>query len=463
MKHNNRTRFFQKHMFNEPLKKCDNCSSYNEEDALYCKNCGAKFETESALEIENELNIKIGGKKYTPYIFIIATILSIMIQVLSSSGNNTSTVIITLYFNIILSAITIYYIKIYGILSVLTSTLIFLLTIKKDLPNILILCGANVAQAIIIYIAFNFIDVKLDDKFEYLSIPKMLMFVLGVVYIILCILLNEYYIIISFVILFLLIVASIIELIQKKNKNIILYVSTIAILPNFLGASLGSIEIVDNAINVSQYFNNFSVWFLSNSILLMSFGYIIFCFLFKIKHRKLNNETKFLEIKFSTVLFFFSIIVWNVIIFVLYFWGWLNNNIYTYVFPWFVGNLFFGLNLFFSTFDENDEKDKSKIFSWYESRSIVAENNTQMLVAILAFLLPICAQMLGTISESIASLFVLNITSAIITIGLIWIPKNNVKYMSTIKHIKTVFHLFTLSLLLLNIVLIINETISKMN
>ncbi len=47
----------------------------------------------------------------------------------------------------------------------------------------------------------------------------------------------------------------------------------------------------------------------------------------------------------------------------------------------------------------------------------------------------------------------------IISIGLIWIPKNYTRYMSAIKHLKSVFHLFTLSLLLLNIVLIINESI----
>ena len=111
------------------------------------------------------------------------------------------------------------------------------------------------------------------------------------------------------------------------------------------------------------------------------------------------------------------------------------------------------------SFIKEIEADNEESFKWFEGRSIVAENNTQMLVAIIALLLPLCAQFMGTITQSISVLFIFNITSAIVSIGLIWVPKNLTRYMSTIKHLKTIFHLFTVCLLLLNIVLIINESV----
>ena len=151
-------------------------------------------------------------------------------------------------------------------------------------------------------------------------------------------------------------------------------------------------------------------------------------------------------------------LIWNILFYVLYFLGWLNKNLATYIFPWFVGNLFFIANLFLSLKKEIQANNEDS-FKWYEGRAIVAENNTQMLVAIIALLLPLCAQFMGTITQSISVLFILNITAAIVSIGLIWIPKNMTKYMSTVKHLKTIFHLFTVCLLLLNIVLIINEAV----
>ena len=105
-----------------------------------------------------------------------------------------------------------------------------------------------------------------------------------------------------------------------------------------------------------------------------------------------------------------------------------------------------------------DDSEEER-FKWFEKRAVVAENNTQMLVAIISLLLPICAQLLGSITYSISMLFTLNITVAIISIGLVWIPEGLIKHMATVKHVKTVFHLFTLSLLLLNIVMIINESV----
>jgi hypothetical protein len=241
--------------------------------------------------------------------------------------------------------------------------------------------------------------------------------------------------------------------ISGKDVRALLYV-LLLLLPNAVGALLGSLQIDNGSINWSVYTDNFVVWSLSNSILILSFGYLFITFL---KPKK-EVKKEVITLKLSTALFYCSTIIWNAIIYIMYIMGWLDKSMSSYVFPWMVGTIFFLMNMYYSTYSETDG-ETDKMFEWFEKRAVVAENNTQMLVAIISFLLPICAQLLGTITFSISVLFILNITAAIISIGLIWIPHGQIRHMATIKHVKTVFHLFTLSLLLLNIVLIINESI----
>jgi hypothetical protein len=259
---------------------------------------------------------------------------------------------------------------------------------------------------------------------------------------------------VSLIILALLILVHLFSAIRNKSSSNI-FLLIVLVLPNIIGASIGSIEIYNGELNAKSYLSNFSTWSLSNSILLLSFGYLL---LTRLPHND-EEEKSFLAVKLSTALFYVSIILWNVILYVLYSLGWLDKGLSSYVFPWLVGNLFFILNMHYSVGIETEDVGEEG-FKWFEKRSVVAENNTQMLVAIISFLLPICAQLLGMIKHSISILFIFNITCAIISIGLIWIPKGKIKDMSTIKHVKTVFHLFTLSLLLLNIVLIINESVA---
>lgn len=406
----------------------------------------------------NEIVLKVEGKSIKPYIFFLVIILATMMQVLSSTGNDSKSVIVTLYFSIVLLVVAISKIGFLGVISSLVSSLVFSLAIGQDWQNIITSVIANTIQAFIIYLVFKFSKLKNLETNRDISIFKILILTLGLAYIVLSlVLINNY--ISSSIIVGLLMIIYVYYAIKNKNSKLLIYLFLIAIVPNLVGALTGSINFVDGVVTFENYFKDFFVWFTSNSILLLSVGYFILEFIGDKFNIEYSNDN-ILHIKFSTILFYFSTILWNVLIYILYYFGWLNNNIESYFFPWFVGNLFFIANLYMSKYKEINHEDKDEeVFKWYEGRSIVAENNTQMLVAIISFLLPICAQLLGTITYSISILFILNITAAIISIGLIWIPKNKVKYMSTIKHIKTIFHLFTLSLLLLNIVLIINESI----
>ena len=403
---------------------------------------------------DNEISIKIAGKTYKPYLCVLTIVLSTLMQVLSSSGITSKSVIVTLYFNIVLILVAIHYIGLYGVIASTASSLIFALTIGQSRENLCIIVFANFLQALVLYLLCNlYKKVNTYRKNDVVSQSEMLIFLLGALYLLYNLCVKDHYVISSAIILSALLLIHICSAIKHKSKSHILLLISFLV-PNIIGASIGSIEIQDGLWNKQVYHNNFSVWIFSNLILLLSFGYLLLERLPRIK----DIEKPFLTIKLSTVLFYNSIILWNLILYILYALGWLDKSLTSYVFPWFVGNLFFALNMRYSI-DKEIADIGDEGFKWFENRSVVAENNTQMLVAIISFLLPICAQLLGTITYSISILFIFNITCAIISIGLVWIPKGKVKDMSTIKHLKTVFHLFTLSLLLLNIVLIINESV----
>ena len=400
---------------------------------------------------QNEITLQIEGTSFRPYAFVLVTVLASLMQVLSSSGNNTSQAIVTLYFSIVLLTVSIYRLGFWGIIASGLSSAIFLISIHQTPQAFSVVVIANIVQATIIFFSFKFVKIK-EENHSLIRLEVLFSMLLGVIYILLNILMDDHYNISSSIILILLVFLFAIKTVRTKESQGLLFLLFIVLIPNVVGAFLGAFQDGFDLLS-SIYNNNFCRWFFSNSILLLSFGYPLLVLTPKETIHK-RTERK-LTIKLSTIIFYVSTLLWNTIIYSLYYLGWLNKNIASFFFPWLVGNLFFLANLFFSFFSETEGKQSNR-FRWYEQRAIVAENNTQMLVAIISFLLPVCAELLGTITYSISILFILNITSAIISIGLIWVPENNVRYMSTIKHLKTVFHLFTLSLLLLNIVLIIN-------
>jgi hypothetical protein len=328
------------------------------------------------------------------------------------------------------------------------------MTIKQTLPNVCLVVFANFLQAFVLYLIYNLYRQKHTPK-ERGGIlqSEILIFLLGIFYCLSNLFGGDLYKTVSIIILSLLLGVHISAAVIEKSKSHMALI-VLLLIPNVIGAAIGSIEIYNGAWYSQSYLDNFMTWTFSNSILLLSFGYLL---LGRLPQNK-EVAKQFLSVKLSTVMFYVSIILWNVILYILYALGWLDKSLASYVFPWLVGNLFFILNMYYSTHTETEDGGDEG-FKWFENRSVVAENNTQMLVAIISFLLPICAQLLGTITHSISILFIFNITCAIISIGLVWIPKGKIKAMSSIKHIKTVFHLFTLSLLLLNIVLIINESV----
>ena len=133
----------------------------------------------------NEIVLKVEGKSIKPYIFFLVIILATMMQVLSSTGNDSKSVIVTLYFSIVLLVVAISKIGFLGVISSLVSSLIFSLAIGQDWQNIITSVIANTIQSFIIYLVFKFSKLKNLETNRDISIFKILILTLGLVYIVL--------------------------------------------------------------------------------------------------------------------------------------------------------------------------------------------------------------------------------------------------------------------------------------
>jgi hypothetical protein len=147
-------------------------------------------------------------------------------------------------------------------------------------------------------------------------------------------------------------------------------------------------------------------------------------------------------------------LIWNALIIYLFVTNVFDNQLFVYFFPWLFGNVLFGGNLFFSL-DKTKEHVKGELFDWYENRVIVIEKNTNTLITIIAFLLPLSSFWLKEISPKLLYLFVANIFCASMAIGLIWIPSTNIKFIAFLKSLKTMFYLFSIALLLITSTMIV--------
>ena len=163
------------------------------------------------------------------------------------------------------------------------------------------------------------------------------------------------------------------------------------------------------------------------------------------------NDSESAEINASTVTYYIAIIIWNALIIYLFYHNQLKLDNLFFFFPWMLGNVFFLMNLIFS--GKNDSAYIKEKFKWYENRAVVAEENTNKIISMITFILPLSAALLDT-PPTLVYLFVINIFCACMTVGLVWVPANNVRMMALVKTLKTIFHLFTITILLICVIMI---------
>ncbi len=404
---------------------------------------------------------------------LLFSVICALVTILSTSGlsDDSASTVFVIFIGILIIMFTVFLYGFWGVVTAFLSSLLFCLSKQIGVAESVINIGANTIQALCLYIVFKMTDIdeSISDKGGIMTDYKFLLVAFGVMYILFSLMFDQMIVLYAF---FGLIVALAIGFsVYEKSWLKIRFLLLVALIPSLFGGAINALSTVLVSFQWISILKSVTVWTLSNTILFTTFGYIILSVLGKLKKATPNalqtnvdsvqsvvggKENKSYPLKLSTIMFYIATMVWNLLFYGMYLYGWLASNTVTYLFPWGVGNIFFLINLYFTLSPELDGENLEEAFKWFENRAVVAENNTQMIITIIAFLLPLSTSYLGTISLDIWFVFILNITAAVVSIGLIWVPRNNVRFMEFIKNLKTIFHLFTISLLLLTAIMIIN-------
>ena len=133
----------------------------------------------------------------------------------------------------------------------------------------------------------------------------------------------------------------------------------------------------------------------------------------------------------------------------------IEENGYLYFFPWLLGNVFLLSNLYFTKFKDADGIKENNRFDWYEKKIITVEKNTAGIITIISFILPLSVQfMREDIPTPLIVLFSANIFFACLSVGLIRIPNNKLRFITLLKSIKTVSYIYSITLLLISTIMI---------
>ncbi|MCH5180328.1 MAG: hypothetical protein J1F32_03880 [Erysipelotrichales bacterium] len=418
--------------------------------------------------LNHELSIKFNNRDANIWACLLLSFITTIINILSTTylNNSSTTTVFIVFIGILIIMYAIYRYGMLGVFVALISSVFFCMSTKASIvESIFNVCG-NVFQALVVWAILKKTKTsKILAKEELLTNYKLSLLILGILYVIFSFIFNRK--IIFYIFIAVLIIDIAFFSMREKSMSKFRFFLLVSLLPSFVGSTINSIFAIIYGIKTfSNWYNIFSTWLFANTILFSTFGYLLLSFLQKhinIFDKIIGTNIKHtfnINLKFSTVLFYIATLFWNMLFYIMHLLKWINHNEILYLFPWVVGNIFFIINLWFSRKQEaHTISSLDETFNWLEKRTVVAEKNTQMLLAIIAFLLPLYADFLGVVTKSMALVFIFNITTAVVAIGLIWVPKNNICAMSLIKDLKTIFHLYTVSLLLLGVVMIICEIV----
>lgn len=416
----------------------------------------------TAIDIDTDYTLLLN--KPVLYIFdcllfgIVCAVLSILTtrSVASSDGG----VVYAFFVSVLVVALTIKRFKAFGIITAIISSILFCVALKIGFVKSIINVGVNTLQAVLIYSAFkiiNLIEKKNKGKDKqinkiWLNIFAIVQFMIGIIFTCIEFVKNDTVVALRVFTVIEIVLFAIFSICQKKSRYIY-FLLILCLAPSLISGVLNGLLQFDESWQNRGM--SIEVWTLSNFILLATFGFI---FIERIHPETMKQKLIYgeIKVKITTIIYFAASLLWNSIIFIVFYVGWLGDNLLPFVLPWLVGNMFLLANLYFNSHVEVTDDKKTNAFKWYEDRAVVAEKNTQFLISIITFLLPISSSLFDkNLNSGIITIFCINITCACLSIGLIWIPNKEVRAMSLIKTLKTVFHLLTVSFLLLSATMII--------
>ena len=334
--------------------------------------------------------------------------------------------------------------------------------VMVDIPlqvNIVNAC-ANILQLVLLFVFFRAVQ-KIESRFDRIKLRKESMnqiwhkvyeFFLVVVslgYILYFFISPSVHNIVIYICALIFMVCTIAMSLIRKDAHYVIYTILIALLPSLLASTCSAIF---SGVPKDLMFSYIATWTASNYVLLQSIGYIVFTHYDSWKVEFCGNKD-IRVVDLSSLLYYAAALLWNVFILYLFRHEVFACQPYMYFFPWALGNFLLLSNLFFSTYD--DAKGARDRFKWYEGRVVVVEKNTSVIITIISFLLPLSGVLTKVdVPDILTFIFVANIFCACFSVGLIWVPKSNIKFIALLKTIKSIFYTYSLILLLMSAIMI---------
>ena len=331
-----------------------------------------------------------------------------------------------------------------------------------DIPlqvNIVNAC-ANILQLVLLFVFFRVVQ-KIESRFDRIKLRKESMnqiwhkiyeFFLVVVslgYILYFFISPSVHNIVIYICALIFMVCTIAMSLIRKDAHYVIYTILIALLPSLLASTCSAIF---SGVPKDLVFSYVATWTASNYVLLQSIGYIVFTHYDSWKVEFCGNKD-IRVVDLSSLLYYAAALLWNVFILYLFRHDVFACQPYMYFFPWALGNFLLLSNLFFSTYD--DAKGARDRFKWYEGRVVVVEKNTSVIITIISFLLPLSGVLTKVnVPDILTFIFIANIFCACFSVGLIWVPKSNIKFIALLKTIKSIFYTYSLTLLLMSAIMI---------
>ncbi len=367
------------------------------------------------------------------------------------------------YITIVILYLSVLYLRTWGVLITFITLLVsgFFLDIPKDIYAINTLI--NVLQVTLLLGATTLLrhprkrQMYYQQGNFYFSLYNFSILVILLAYFIAAVFYPEHIFVVLIVLCILLMAATIIKATVNGDPVLILYTLLVALMPSALCSYLSAWLCHVPGDQLTQYI---LVWTLSNYIFLQTLGYIFYQIFFRRKIKPFNRA-EMIKVNVSTAAYYVAVILLNTLILYLLFTHILDKYGYIYFFPWVLGNIFLIANLYFTSFDDaSGVKDENR-FEWYEKRIITVEKNTTGIITIISFILPLSVTFLKeNIPPALVVLFAANIFFACLSVGLIWIPNKDLRFISLLKSIKTISYTFSITLLLISTIMIMFTSLS---
>ena len=320
--------------------------------------------------------------------------------------------------------------------------------------------ASNLLQLLLMYLAFVFIQ-RIERKHDRINVRKnstnttlhkiyeFFIIIATLIYILFFFFASSINNVVIYILATGFLAFTIVMSIINKDSHYSYYTVLIALLPSLVASTCSAIF---SEVPKDLMVDYILTWTSSNYVLLQSIGYFVFT------HYEAwevdfcsNREIKSIDI--SSILYYTAALLWNVFIIYLFRHDIFAGKSYMYFFPWALGNFLLLSNLFFSKFD--DAKGAENYFKWYEDRVIVVEKNTSVIITIISFLLPLSGVLTKVnVPEILTFIFIANIFCACFSVGLIWVPNSNVKFIALLKTIKSILYTYSLILLLMSAIMI---------